>query len=54
MNHAAAIAGTLIWIGVNFFAWSWKQEQTVLFWESLALGAAMFPALFWYVKGAAK
>jgi hypothetical protein len=49
-----ALAGTLIWVGVNFFVWSWKQEQAVLFWESLGLGCVMFPALFWYVKDAAK
>ena len=51
MNHVVAIAGTLIWVGVNFFAWSLKQDQVVLFWQSLGLGSAMFAALFWYVKG---
>ena len=54
MNHVVALAGTLIWVGVNFFVWSWKQEPAVLFWESLGLGAVMFLALFQYVKATAK
>ena len=54
MNHVAALAGTLVWVGFNFFVWSWKQEQAVLFWQSLGLGGAMFAALFRYVKGATK
>jgi hypothetical protein len=54
MNHVAALAGTLIWVGINFFAWSWKQEQAVLFWQSLGMGGAMFLALFWYVKAPIK
>jgi hypothetical protein len=54
MNHVVALAGTLIWVGVNFFVWSWKQEPVVLFWQSMGLGGVMFPALFWYVKGPAK
>jgi nitrogen fixation-related uncharacterized protein len=51
MNHVLAVAGTLIWVGVNFFVWSLKQDQFVLFWQSLGLGGVMFAALFWYVKG---
>jgi hypothetical protein len=54
MHHVVALAGTLIWVGVNFFVWSWKQDQVLLFWQSLGLGAAMFTALFWYVKSPAK
>ena len=54
MNHVLAVAGTLIWVGVNFFVWSWTQDQAVLFWQSLGLGGAMFAALFWYVKGEQK
>jgi hypothetical protein len=54
MNHAVALAVTLIWVGVNFFVWSWKQDQTVLFWESLGLASIMFSGLFWYVKEAGK
>ena len=50
MNHVAALAGTLIWVGFNFFVWSWKQDQVVLFWQSLGLGGVMFAALFWYVR----
>ena len=52
MNHVIAVVGTLIWVGVNFFVWSWKQDQVVLFWQSLGLGGVMFAALFWYVKSA--
>ena len=54
MHHAVAIAGTLIWVGVNFFVWSLEQEPIVLFWQSLGLGSVMFPALFCYVKAAEK
>ena len=54
MHHALAIAGTLIWVGVNFFIWSLGQAQAVLFWQSLGLGGVMFTALFWHVKGATK
>jgi hypothetical protein len=54
MNHVVAVIGTLIWAGVNFFVWSLGQAQTVLFWQSLAMGGVMFTALFWYVKGATK
>ncbi len=54
MNHVLAVAGTLIWVGVNFFVWSWTQDQAVLFWQSLGLGGAMLAALFWYVKGEQK
>jgi hypothetical protein len=54
MNHVMALAGTLIWVGVNFFVWSWTQEPAVLFWQSLGLGGVMFPALFWYVKATEK
>lgn len=54
MHHVAAVAGTLIWVGVNFFVWSWKQDQVVLFWQSLGMGGVMFAALFRYVKGPAK
>jgi hypothetical protein len=52
MNDVAALAGILIWTGFNFYVWSWKQEQIVLFWQSLGMGGAMFAALFWYVTGA--
>lgn len=54
MNHVAALVGTLIWVGVNFFAWSWKQDQVVLFWQSLGMGGAMMCAMFWYVKAPTK
>jgi hypothetical protein len=47
-----ALAGTLVWIGVNFFVWSWDQSQVVLFWQALGMGAVMMAAMFWYVKGA--
>ena len=50
MKHIAVVMGTLAWTGVNFFVWSLKQDQAVLFWQSLGLGIAMLAALFWYVK----
>ncbi|HVV79386.1 MAG TPA: hypothetical protein VHD59_07210 [Pseudolabrys sp.] len=50
MNHVVLLAGTLIWVGVNFFVWSWKQEPAMLFWQSMVLGGVMFPALFWSSK----
>jgi hypothetical protein len=54
MNHLAALAGTLIWVGVNFFTWSWNQEQAVLFWQSLGMGGTMMSAMFWYVNATTK
>ena len=54
MNHVVALAGTLIWAGLNVFVWSWKQDQVVLFWQSFGMAGPMFAALFWYVKGTTK
>jgi hypothetical protein len=54
MHLAAVIFLTLAWVACNFYLWSLKQEQLILFWESLAMAAVAFPALYWYVTRRAK
>lgn len=40
---------TLAWVACNFYLWSLKQDQLILFLESLGMSAIAFPALYWYV-----
>jgi hypothetical protein len=50
MTHLAiVIILTVGWVTFNLYLWSLKQEQLVLFLESLGMSAIAFPALYWYV-----
>ncbi len=49
MLHVIAIALALIWVAVNFFLWSMKQEQLMLLLQSLGMAAVAYPSLLWYV-----
>jgi hypothetical protein len=40
---------TLTWVACNFYLWSLKQDQPILFLESLGMSAVAFPAIYWYV-----
>ncbi|HET7803390.1 MAG TPA: hypothetical protein VFL53_04050 [Pseudolabrys sp.] len=50
MPHLAVLIFlTLIWVIGNFYLWSLKQDQLILFAQSLGMAAVAFPALYWYV-----
>jgi hypothetical protein len=49
LHLATAIFLELVWIACNFYLWSLKQDQLILFWESLGMAANAFPAVYWYV-----
>ena len=49
MNHVVMLALATIWVACNFYLWSMKQSQVMLFAESLGMAAIAFPAFFWYV-----
>ena len=54
MVHVVALALTLVWIAANFYLWSIKQNQVLLFWQSMGMAAIAYPALFWYVRRSGK
>ena len=49
ITHALVLAVAAIWIGCNFFLWSFKQSHLTLFWQSWGMAALAYPALYWYV-----
>lgn len=49
MHLAIAILLTLVWVACNFYLWSLKQDQLILFLESLGMSAIAYPAIYWYV-----
>jgi hypothetical protein len=49
LQLSAAILLVLAWVVCNFYLWSLDQDQVILFWESLAMVAVAFPAIYWYV-----
>ena len=49
MHHIAMLVLALIWIGCNFYLWSWKQSHLMLFWQSVGMAAIAYPALYWYI-----
>ncbi len=51
---AIAIIFTAIWVACNFYLWSLKQDQLILFMESLGMSAIAFPAIYWYVTRRSK
>lgn len=51
---AIAIIFTAIWVACNFYLWSLKQDQLILFIESLGMSAIAFPAIYWYVTRRSK
>jgi hypothetical protein len=54
MIHVAFLAAALLWVLVSVVLWAEKQEQVVLFLESLGLGAIAFIAMYWHFTRAAK
>ena len=54
MNDIVAVALMLIWVAFNFYLWTLKQSQVTLFWQSSGMGAAWYPAFFWYVTRTTK
>jgi len=50
MTHPTiVIIVTVGWVACNLYLWSLKQDQLVLFLESVGMSAIAFPALYWYV-----
>jgi hypothetical protein len=49
MHHLIASIVLVIWTAANFFLWSNKQDQLILFWESLGMAAIAYPLFAWYV-----
>jgi hypothetical protein len=49
MPHILVPAVLVLFAAGNFYVWSLKQEQIVLFLESLAAAVVVFPAFFWFV-----
>jgi hypothetical protein len=49
MPHVVALALAILFVCVNIYLWSMKQEPVTLFWESAGGAAIAFPAFFWYV-----
>ena len=43
------LVAAALWIAANFYLWSLKQSQFALFWQSLAMAALAYPALYRYV-----
>ena len=54
MIHVAFLSVALLWIVVSVVLWADKQEQVVLFLESLGLGTIAFIAMYWHFTRAAK
>ena len=48
MHLIIAILLALVWVACNFYLWSLKQDQPILFLEALGMAAIAFPALYWY------
>ena len=49
MTNVVGLALALLWITASLYLWSLRQEPVVLFWESMAMAAVAFPAMFWFV-----
>lgn len=49
MPNLIAFLVTLLFVAANVWLWSLKHAPIVLFWESMAVAAIAFPALFWFV-----
>jgi hypothetical protein len=49
MSRIIVLAAIALFAAGNFYVWSLKQAQIVLFWESMAAAAVVFPAFFWFV-----
>jgi hypothetical protein len=49
MLRIVVLATVALFAAGNFYVWSLKQAPTLLFWESMAAAAIVFPAFFWFV-----
>ena len=49
MFKTLVLAAIALFAAGNFYVWSLGQEPVILFWESLAAAAVVFPAFFWFV-----
>jgi hypothetical protein len=49
MSRIVVLAAITLFAAGNFYVWSLKQAPIVLFWESMAAAAIVFPAFFWFV-----
>lgn len=46
MSRIVVLAAIALFAAGNFYVWSLKQAPIVLFWESMAAAAVVFPAFF--------
>jgi hypothetical protein len=49
MSRILVLAAIALFAAGNFSVWSLKQAPVVLFWESMAAAALVFPVFFWFV-----
>ena len=49
MLRIVVLAAITIFAAGNFYVWSLDQPPIVLFWESVAAAAIVFPSFFWFV-----
>jgi hypothetical protein len=49
MSRIVVLAAIALFAAGNFYVWALKQAPIVLFWESMAAAAIVFPAFFWFV-----
>ena len=54
MSRLVVLTAITLFAAGNFYVWSLKQEQIVLFWESIASAGLVFPAFFWFVMRAGR
>jgi hypothetical protein len=50
MNHAMMLILAATWVACNFYLWSVRQSDAMLFVQSLGMAAVGYPALYWYIN----
>ena len=49
MSRIVVLTAIALFAAGSFYVWALKQAPIVLFWESMAAAAIVFPAFFWFV-----